>query len=366
MPRNSEVDDLHPDLSQHRDIADLLDATNWEQRLEEARARRERLLAHRRPARSARATPAPGRVGTISSWMQTAGMFPDRPRWPGVMLKALTLMFCCLFIGIGFAAGLGLVQALGPQSPAPPSRVQADSAPPAPLLMRRPPVLEMPLAGNAEAVAQARGGVEPTMENTPSDALPKKALPDPAVAELARALAARTNTPWPPLDEAGPEVQGNPRAAQLGGDATPSAETDEPTLSSAFAAAGGNPDDIALRLYAPQGVPEAVVERNLSALEATGFRIASTQRVRLNISTPHLRYYAAEDAALSEAIGQVLGVEARNFSEDANGSRGLIEVWLDGKSAGTASAHSARAEMPRSQFMADLNDLREHLARKLR
>lgn len=101
-------------------------------------------------------------------------------------------------------------------------------------------------------------------------------------------------------------------------------------------------------IHAPDGIPNNRLQSYVAELEAAGIAIAEIGRERFRVSTTHLRYYSPETASVAEEVARDLGVEARDFSENAlNAER--IEVWVAGR-----PKPSGNVEEPRTGFFARL------------
>ncbi|MEL6521505.1 MAG: hypothetical protein AAFQ66_11115 [Pseudomonadota bacterium] len=144
------------------------------------------------------------------------------------------------------------------------------------------------------------------------------------------------------------------------------------SLAARFEAAGTEVNHIRIYLYAPESVDSSDLVIQLAQLENTGFEVAEPQRVNLIISQPHIRYYNIEDTIIALALARNLGIEARDFTQQTSGSRGRIEVWLDGTArsqrasggTGGGARQTARARTgPRP--LQDLRRFRDHVIRKL-
>ncbi|MCV3272573.1 hypothetical protein [Roseobacter sinensis] len=85
-----------------------------------------------------------------------------------------------------------------------------------------------------------------------------------------------------------------------------------------------------IHLYAPDSVTTAALDESKAELGQNGFEIATVQRLSLTISAPHVRFYDATDATVARTLARDLRIEARDFSESGNGAPGRVEVWLDG------------------------------------
>ncbi|MDW4496693.1 hypothetical protein R5H30_01770 [Sulfitobacter sp. D35] len=275
----------------------------------------------------------------------------------------MTVVVCSLFLGFGFALGLGATSAIGMLSE---EDASAGSDADAGLSL-------------SEAAPRVSGGGQ-----TPrSAALPRQDAPaviadapvEPDVAEVSRNATSDLTAIDIVIARPPPRAADNDTATGAAQEDTgePSAAPDgqddaDPVLSADYEAAGGDVDAVALHLYAPRSVPKARMMANVETLERTGFPVASPQRVNVRISEPHLRFYDSRDAGLARSIGAEMGIETRDFSASGNGRQGLIEVWLDGKNQprrNRAVKSRNTVGSARAEFMTDLRDLRRHLAENL-
>ncbi|GFE52070.1 hypothetical protein So717_38230 [Roseobacter cerasinus] len=93
-----------------------------------------------------------------------------------------------------------------------------------------------------------------------------------------------------------------------------------------------------VHVYAPASVTTAALDQRKADLDRMGFETATVQRLNFTVSAPHVRYYDAADAVSARALAQDMDIEARDFSHSGNGSPGRVEIWLDG----TAPQRTAR------------------------
>ncbi|WP_295313333.1 hypothetical protein, partial [Roseobacter sp.] len=96
-----------------------------------------------------------------------------------------------------------------------------------------------------------------------------------------------------------------------------------------FAGATGLRAPLQMFVYAPESIPRHVLDENLSRLGNSEAEIARLQRVNMRISTPHIRYFYAQDADAAMALGESLGIEARDFRHMSGAGTGRVEVWLN-------------------------------------
>ncbi|WP_299859134.1 hypothetical protein [uncultured Roseobacter sp.] len=101
-------------------------------------------------------------------------------------------------------------------------------------------------------------------------------------------------------------------------------------------------------MHAPDGIPNDRLQSYVAELEAAGIAVAEIGRERFRVSTTHLRYYSPETASVAQAVASDLGIEARDFSENALNSE-RIEVWVAGR-----PKPSGDVEQPRTGFFARL------------
>ena len=111
---------------------------------------------------------------------------------------------------------------------------------------------------------------------------------------------------------------------------------------------GSGAENLQFFIHAPDGIPNATLQGYVAALDDAGIDVAEIGRESFRVSATHLRYYSPETAAVAEAVARDLGVEARDFSENAQNAE-RIEVWVAGR-----PKPSDDVEEPRSGFFARL------------
>lgn len=84
------------------------------------------------------------------------------------------------------------------------------------------------------------------------------------------------------------------------------------------------------RVYAPTSIAYASLDGTLSRIVESGAELSQVERIDMEISTPHIRYFYPQDANRAIALGQSLNLDVRNFEHVAAGGAGRIEVWLKG------------------------------------
>ncbi|MGZ2256528.1 hypothetical protein [Roseobacter sp. A03A-229] len=373
-----EKDSGHSDQPQgpqsdKQSIEELYSVPNWEERLEAARAQRERALARHLEAKKDRKAADTPKVAPFTMGLPrpehtaptggTPDMTPDEAPETDVSNRftaltdrlsrsLLVTMACFASLGFGLAVGLGALVGIGVLRTAPPAETATQKAPtpaeesssmyaepapvvtaalpePAPVTVAQPAALPEP-APETLAQPTAQIAVRPPVE--PRAAAPAlltethtAAQPD-VPAEGALSLVA-----WLPLQ---PVVATDTPADQAAlpvspPDPLPGAEW---ILADKLGATGMNLDILDLRVYAPDAVPAGQLEGKLIQLANTGLTVENVQRVEFAVSTPHIRYYNAEDSIPAQALAEELSIEARDFTADQSGPVGLIEVWFEGVS----------------------------------
>lgn len=114
-----------------------------------------------------------------------------------------------------------------------------------------------------------------------------------------------------------PVIEAPQQTASKGGE--------EPDASAMYAQA------LQFFVHAPESVSDKSLEGYIAQLEDTGFPVARIGRESVRVSATHLRFYSPQNADVARAIAANLGVEAKDFSQDA-GNSSRIEVWLAGAS----------------------------------
>ncbi len=372
-----EKDSDHPDQTQgpqgeKQSMEELYSLPNWEERLDVARAQRERALARHLSAKKARKT---SQVGD-DDLRQEPGLHKADHTDASVLTAAasdvaltvpqtdasfattdhvgrtlLVAMACFGSLGFGLALGAGALLGIAALRPSAPveaaaqeagpaaedsAAMYADSAPvqvvalPAPALAPEPtpiavtpvtpedPVTPVALEPSADMVVKAKAPAFLV------ETLPTTRPPSPAEGVLS--LVA-----WLPLQ---PVVATDPTgdAAALPVSPPDPLPGQDWTLADKLGATGRNPSALDLRVYAPDAVPEARLKSNLSRLARTGLDVENLQRVDFAVSTGHIRYYNPEDSTPAQALAEELGIAARDFSREQSGPVGLIEVWFAGVS----------------------------------
>lgn len=91
--------------------------------------------------------------------------------------------------------------------------------------------------------------------------------------------------------------------------------------------------------FAPTNVSEEKIADNAEFLSATGFPVASVNRVDFRVSKNHVRYYNASDEKVARAIAAEIGGAARDFTYLRNAPPpGQVEIWLQGNSKAVRAA----------------------------
>lgn len=102
--------------------------------------------------------------------------------------------------------------------------------------------------------------------------------------------------------------------------------------------------------FAPTTVTAEALESNATLLTATGFPVASTNRVNFRVSKTHVRYYNREDETVAKAMATEVGGIARDFTTAANRPpAGRVEVWLAGSGRSSTSTNRATSSTTAAQ-----------------
>ncbi|MEM8692409.1 MAG: hypothetical protein AAGG57_11045 [Pseudomonadota bacterium] len=327
-------------------VEDLLNSSNWEERLIAARAQREKVLAEKgqkptsehlqttvelpqlpksvippqapRPSsaldaladRLSQDEPSPQ---VVPSRRKPAPLVAERRFAPASAARysdastmswrnraALIALSCgvCLGFGVAIGNGVGADQEVAiaapptPLAPAPAQNVPDAGEPPVPEQVTLPDDLPLPervASTDLDWPAVEAREAEPTLEQSTS-----------------------AEAPPLPLFEFEPEMGEN--------------------LAETLAALVTPADAFRLHIYAPDSVAQDKLDREVAGLEGTGLPIVDVQRVGLRISEPHIRFYNSEDARVANALARDLEIEVRDFSQQHSGSLGRIELWMDGSS----------------------------------
>ncbi|QJF51535.1 hypothetical protein [Roseobacter ponti] len=364
------------------DIEDLLSKGNWEQRLEEARLRREEVLAAReeespssgtqtRSGAPAGARAGAGRAGSsrnrpvpapnapeagararilaaladaatdaaqitgktlrkLNSIRQSRGVLVPaalaalpalkRPKVTGRSASMVATGAACLMLGYG----IGSVEETTASATPGPDTVQATTMQATTAIAT---TADSDITGTT-AITQTlvlpydKGGL---FALSSADQISPE-LPDPPV------FAALSNVTWTSVDPARNDSPPDVRAAVRSGGLPPAVLplTLSPEKEDWFAGATGLRAPLRMFVYAPESIPRHALDENLSRLGNSEAEIARLQRVNMRISTPHIRYFYAEDADAAMALGESLGIEARDFRHMSGAGTGRVEVWLNG------------------------------------
>ncbi len=168
-------------------------------------------------------------------------------------------------------------------------------------------------------------------------------LPEPPV------FAALSNVSWTSVDvsrnDGPPDVSTAVRSGSLPPALLPL--TLSPGKEDWFAGATGLRAPLQMFVYAPESIPRHALDENLSRLGNSEAEIARLQRVNMRISTPHIRYFYAEDTDAAMALGESLGIEARDFRHMSGAGTGRVEVWLNGTAVRRRTGPPAEPYGPR-------------------
>lgn len=369
-----------PDTS----VDDLLASSNWEKRLEQARAQRNRVLESRAseqrekpasftgpahplsgktpvddPAASEPGQTAPGTALAVIVPAQTDAEPAPLRGWAGLGFLQIGFIAtsCSLALGVGLGLGLGLDLSRDGTADAPASSTAIIDVPATQQTFALTEITELSVPLPAAPTL-----VEPVTSQPPEPVIAVAALAPPPFEPASPAALEAAITPALSLilDVAKPRapVEIAPVQASWSSSIAPEARLlpQPPGIFDAAARlvplepAPVPPFSLAEKLFAPDRAqtaklfvfaPAALapgeIDSQLAALKSTGFETANLQRIEMTISTAHLRYYTPEDAVAAVALAKTLGLEARDFTGQVAGLSGRIEVWLEGRSGRPAA-----------------------------
>ena len=370
-------------------VEELLTSSNWEERLQKARAAREKVLA----LKLVQEPNTPPDQPAIAS--HEAADEPESivaASWSPWMIRSVFVAVACFFgLGLGLAMGLGVIFGFAgmPQNqaaeraPAEEGAIQTSDL--GPFSLGSGGLAEGQTAASAQSTAPLfefsaleidRSGVENLSQARVAEGAPT--VPDRlAVDGVAPPVPELEFVPVRGAAASDPLVGGQGRAepAESGTDAPPlplfefaedpEAEGAAKVLKPPAEIAAAPADTYRLYLYAPDSVGQAALDAQKTQLDESGLPIADVRRINFNISAPHIRYYNEQDAAMAKSLANDFGVEARAFTDRQDVAAGRIEFWLDG-----TSAHQRVAAAPhrrvRSEVARDWVRLRDRFLRGLR
>lgn len=295
---------------------------DWEQRLTEARAKREKaLLAQNRVAAEKAAA-----AKTAEASCAASDQDESTPFWAAFsgakVLKGALIFSGAAGFGFGIILGIGVL-------------IGAGGA----------PILNGTFTANTSVAEAARGTVALGVPDE-ADAVVATALPAAAPAVAAAPaifdgpLPVLQPTPDPVTDVTLPAITPVLAVSAEGAPVTTAPMLYLPEHGSALArqaAFGAIPAPIQYFIHAPDGVPNGRLQGYVAQLAANGVEVAEIGRETFRVSATHLRYYSPDTAQAAMTVAADLGVEARDFSENSvNSSR--IEIWIAGRPKPTEQA----------------------------
>lgn len=316
-------DETDPGTGTDAQFETLLSASNWDELVKDARAKREKVLAERlRQTAEAPAAPLP-HPESSSGLEPTPGPepTPQRAAPPELAPVKTVIPSAPLVAPAPLTPANPKTAVLRAVRPGPKTDTLTAGSPSPPRsqsvrISRSTALLAVACCG-ALGFGLSLGFATMATVSTP---LPTQAEgPAPAAAEAS--VITRATLPDTPDPVAEAET-----LPPLGPPARPS-----------FDAPANTP--LKVHVYAPASVTTATLDQRKADLDRMGFETATVQRLNFTVSAPHVRYYDAADAASARALAQDMQIEARDFSHSGNGSPGRVEVWLDG----TAPQQTARA-----------------------
>lgn len=322
--------EAHPIASDHPVLV-----ADWKDRLDEARAKRAKRLLKQGKSRST-SKPQPSQTDVVSHVVGPVEAAPDvetaLPRLSTAhAVRALLVFSGAAGFGLGVTLGFGALIGIGSKTATPerPTGELTQSAKveqpisPEPIVVVPPPAAAVTVTGDRVEVATLAaapvGFFAPEPGQSDTITLPEISAVQYLRADTDLALAATLRS-----------------------------LPDVPGLSGEEAMYGSIAPQLQFFIHAPDGIPNDRLQSYVAELEAAGIAIAEIGRERFRVSTTHLRYYSPETASVAEEVARDLGVEARDFSENAlNAER--IEVWVAGR-----PKPSGNVEQPRTGFFARL------------
>jgi hypothetical protein len=83
-------------------------------------------------------------------------------------------------------------------------------------------------------------------------------------------------------------------------------------------------------MHAPDGIPNYSLQQVVAELKQSGVEVANIGRESFRVSSTHVRYYSPATESFAMSVASRLGIEARDFSENAV-NPGRIELWVAGR-----------------------------------
>lgn len=339
-------------------VEELLTSSNWEERLEKARAAREKVLALKLVQEP---TTPPDQPVMSSSEAAEEPSSIAAASWSPWMMRSVFVAVACFFgLGLGLALGFGVVFGFGglpkaqlAQGASSEEGAAAMTSDLGAFSLGSGTAAEGLTATSAQSIAPLfelsaleidRSGVQNLSQGKAVEGAPT--VPDrltvdgvaPPVPEL-EFVPARGAVASDPLVDAPDRSE----PVESGTDAPPlplfefaedpDAQDPATVLKPPAEVAVAPADAFRLYLYAPDSVAQTALDAQQARLDESGLPIADVRRVSFNISAPHIRYYNEQDAAMANTLASNLGVEARAFTDRHDVAAGRIEFWLDGTSA---------------------------------
>lgn len=309
---------------------------SWEKRLNAARAKREKVLSSRSFAKKGKVLLA----GKRKPAQQPNPVLAARPKTRefGFRLtgsdavKALLIFAGGVGLGLGAVLGIGILIGLGTTVDRQAVQVAGLTSPN--VQTQTPPeIIEEPLAP-LHSVLPAATETEGTIARQPNAAPSTVLTASLEQADLPRpphAIPAYTRLSYVVPEGAPDSVQ----AGRVLSQPIASPASDLPAL----------PAVQRYFIHAPTGVSDATVQRYVGLVETSGVDIAAIGREAFRVSSTHLRYYGADTKPAAMALAADLGVEARDFSQNAQ-VPGRIEIWLAGRPKEVSTAPIATVQEP--------------------
>ncbi|WP_299409192.1 hypothetical protein [uncultured Roseobacter sp.] len=141
-----------------------------------------------------------------------------------------------------------------------------------------------------------------------------------------------------------------------------------PDLAFRLGFRGDKAAQFSLVTFAPTNVKSDALDRNAEILTATGFPVASVNRVNFKVSKTHVRYYSPQDEQVAQAVAAEVGGIARDFTGARNSAPpGRIEVWMAGNRAFASTNNRPKRTPTAAQRRASLKaQLENRLVNSLR
>jgi hypothetical protein len=330
---------------------------SYQTRLEDARIRREAVLAARKAVTEAPPVPASG--DDAAERAKRAAASVTRPMTSHdmlVMVSAVTpILLLCLSIWSWsamrlyswLAPGDGLSQVVASVAPAP---AAFGAGRPVTDFTGNPASVRT--SGQGASAARTPEGTDPdpragkpVIAGMPSapDQLARIATSEyevrpPGVVPISLISAGLTDPVYPADAPAVVQTAGFSPAGKFPGPPALRSplERDEPP------SVAGNPG-IALAIFAPSALDPEQIRGVLTGIRAAGVESPEARPVGLAISSTQVRYYHEADRRAAERVASAAGATLRDFTTySPEPPSGTVELWLAGKPRGTQAASSSR------------------------